>query len=429
MNKNQSNSSESQTRSELGTFNQALIFMDDLTWIWELTQKALQKDSHTYTKVLSNMSIRPSWERFKTAPFLLLHWENKLRSGGAIVEEILDIDPSFDIGHKLIVITTNPIHEDVVFFAELGIHKVVRPRQRESEMREAAIEIQQHISRILTPNTKPSTEDFWRKIMLTIEKLPENPSEQIVSKIQENIAKLIEKDAPKTARELEALATIQIKSKQFATAEDLLNQALEINPNYFRAWNKLIDVKRNLVAHQEAYALLQKMQMHNRRSIKRLVAMGEEQLALHDKQKAEYYFMSALDKDNWCAGALNGLAELKFDADDLDEARRLLTKSNLAYKFAGKLNLHGIELVRQSLFEKALNHYNKAQYVLPLQEKGPQLLYNIALCYAKWERFAMAEEFLKLAIIKEPNYKKALSTLNQIRSRPESASVEDLDVA
>lgn len=410
-------------------FNPALVFMDDSTWVWEFVQKAIQPLGQPFTKVASDMPIRASWNRFHKAPFIITHWENRHRQGGAIIEEIMSIDKDFDIANRLVVITTNPVHEDVVFFSELGITRVIRPRQRDRELLLAIDELRQHIREIVTPTGKATIDDLWQTVFAAIQKIPLNPPETVIGKIEERITKLSAPNSSVTPRELEALSCLRMKCQQFTDAEKLLNDAIAINPNYFRAWNRLIDLKRERGLHQEAYALLQKMQLHNRSSIRRLVAMGEELLALNDNQKAEYYFKSALDKDGRCAGALNGLAEVRFMDGELEEARSLLAKSDVAYKFAVKLNHQGIVMVREGAYEKALEHYSKAQYVLPLQEKGPQLLYNIALCYAKWGRLPMAEEFLKLALIKEPNYKKALKTLDQIRLKPETVIGSDLDAA
>ena len=296
-------------------------------------------------------------------------------------------------------------------------------------MEQAMIEISQQISDIMNPAPKPNIEGLWRKIIVALDSLKENAPETILSKIEENVKKLRDPSKPPSARELEAIACVQFRRGQHQTAIRLLNDAIQANPNYFRAWNTMIEVKRKIGDHHEAYALLQKMQMHNRGSVRRLVAMGEEQIALKDPRRAEHYFKSALDKDAWCSRALNGLAEVKFEQDELDEARGLLAKSTIAYKFSAKLNLAGIEMVKAGAFEKALEHYSKAQYILPQQEKGPQLLYNIALCYAKWGRMNMAEEFLKLAIIKEPNYKKAIRLLEQVRSKSGDTFGAEIDVA
>ncbi len=410
---------ESNNTPEIGVklFKESVVIMDDNTWLWGLVERTLNSMNTSFVKFASSMTIRQSWNRFHDTPFMVIHWESKFRGGGALIEEILEIDQRYDAANKLIVITTNPIHEDVVYFSELGIKRVIRARPRDKEMLVSADELSHHIQDILNPPAKSSIEGLWRKIIVALDKLPENPPEALLSRIEDNISKLRNSAKPPSARDLEAMACVNIKRKQYPTAIRLLNDAIQANPNYFRAWNTLIDVKRQMGEHAETYALLQKMQMHNRGSVRRLVAMGEEQIALKDLLKAEHCFKSALDKDAWCAKALNGLAEVKFEQDELDEARSLLAKSAIAYRVASKLNLLGVGLVRNGDFEKALEHYSKAQYVLPQQEKGPQLLYNIALCYAKWGRLPMADEFLKLALIKEPNYKKASRLLELIRAK------------
>jgi len=160
---------------------------------------------------------------------------------------------------------------------------------------------------------------------------------------------------------------------------------------------------------------MQKMHELNKANVSRLVGMGEVQLELNDAVKAEFYFNSALDRDAYCSGALNGLAEIRFHQGNLEESRRLLSRSNLAYKTAANLNKTGIDLVKSSRYQDALEHYTRAQYVLPMQDKGPMLFYNIALCYFRWGRQAMAKEFVRIALIKEPNYKKASKLLEQIK--------------
>ncbi len=406
--------------------HEALVLMDDDTWVWEMAEHALKATGHAFIKSPSNMPIRHSWNRFHETPFMLIHWESKYRGGGAMIEELLEIDQRYDVANKIIVVTTNPIHEDVVYFSELGIRRIVRARHREIEMKRSAAEIRQHVIEILNPPKTASVEGLWRKILVALDRITKNAPESLLSRIEENIIKLRDPSKPVTARELEATASIQLHRGRLAEAITLLNSSIQANPNYFRAWNTLIAVRRAAGEHQEAYALLLKMQMHNRASVRRMVAMGEEQLAMKDLRRAETYFKGALDKDNWSSPALNGLAEVKFNLGELDEARGLLAKSTIAYKFAVKLNLYGIDLVKKGAYENALEHYSKAQYVLPQQERGPQLLYNIALCYAKWGRTPMAVEFLKLSLIKEPNYKKAAKLLDQVRSKLGPASLENL---
>jgi tetratricopeptide (TPR) repeat protein len=409
--------------------SEALIIMDDQTWIAETAVSSTKDCGISHIKCPSNILLRQSWSRFQATPFIILHWESKQRNGGNIIEEILEIDRRYDVADKIIVLTTNPVHEDVVFFSELGIRRIVKLRQRERDLALSSNEIKSHINEIINPNSKPNIEGLWRRIVIALDRLTMNTPETLLASIEAKIAKLREPGKPESARECEALAHIQFRRERHEDAIRLLNRAIQINPNYFRAWNTLILIRQYQGDHTEAYSLLQKMQLHNRGSSQRLVSMGEAQLALKDMRKAETLFKGALDKDPYSSRALNGLAEIKFLDDELDEARNLLSKSAIAYRFAAKMNQEGIELVKAGKFEKALEHYSKAQYVLPHQEKSPQLLYNIALCYAKWGKYSNAEEFLTISLIKEPNYKKAAKLLDQVRKRGQGFSHESMDVA
>jgi tetratricopeptide (TPR) repeat protein len=71
-------------------------------------------------------------------------------------------------------------------------------------------------------------------------------------------------------------------------------------------------------------------------------------------------------------------------------------------------------MVRGNKYEQALEHYTRAQYVLPQQEKGPMLFFNIALCYYRWGRFTLAREFVRIALIKDPRYGKAQRLLQLV---------------
>ncbi len=409
------------TTAATGLFKESLAIMDDNTWIWNLAQTGLAQTSKPFLRLGSTATIRHSWSRFKEAPCIIVHWESKGRPGGAVVEEILDVDPRYDVANKIIVLTSNPIHEDVVYFSELGIRRIVRIRNRDKELTICEEELVQHINEATAEQPKATIEILWRKIISAIDRLPDDADQMILKRIEDNITKL--RGAGKeTARDIDAMASILFKQGDHSTAFKYWEKALQNNPNYFRTYNNLIAAHRKLGRHHEAYALLQKMQMLNRSCISRLVALGETQLALDDDRKAEHYFESAIEKDAWCSGALNGLADIRFRQGDLERARELLEKSAVSYRYATRLNLMGIEMVKQEKYAEALEHYSKAQYVLPQQEKGPQLFFNIGLCYSRWKKPLMAKEFLKLALVKEPNYKKAQRLLDMIEAENQASA-------
>src|SRR5207244_11007465 len=75
-----------------------------------------------------------------------------------------------------------------------------------------------------------------------------------------------------------------------------------------------------------------------------------------------FYFKSALERDSYCSGALNGLAEIRFNQGDLEESRRLLARSQLAYKTAATLNQQGIELVKA---DRKSTRLNSSHQIIP----------------------------------------------------------------
>ena len=56
----------------------------------------------------------------------------------------------------------------------------------------------------------------------------------------------------------------------------------------------------------------------------------------------------------------------------------------------------------------------QAHFVLPDQDKSSFIFYNIGLCHSRWGNLLMAERFLRLALVKKPEYEKAQRLLNRI---------------
>ncbi len=393
-------------------FTEALVIADEQNWIWTFATQGLTQANIKHVRVPANSPIRQSWDRFRAAPFIVIHWETRSRSGGAVIEEILDVQPNFDVGTKVIVLTANPTHEDVVYFNELGVRAIIRLRNRDKDLATSTKEFIDYLTQKVQvdPNEK-----LWRKLQYTLDTLPDTVGEDVILKLEAALAKL--RTEHLTARYLDAAAQITALRQNDVGAVKGWYAALERNPNYYRSYQNLITFYRKKGRHTDAMALMQKMHELNKQKVSRLVAMGEIQMQNKDQIKAEFYFNSALSRDAYCSGALNGLAEIKFLQGDLEHSRRLLAKSSLAYKTAAILNQEGIELVKKEKFPDALDHYTKAQYVLPQQDKGPLLFYNIALCYARWGKIGLAMDFVKIALVKEPRYKKAQKLLTQLTER------------
>ena len=405
-----------QKSDKSGEFNETIVISDDQSWIWELATRQLSQLDIPHVRLPSTVPLRHSWERFRRAKHMIIHWECTNRSGGAIVEEILSIQPNFDISGRVIVLTTHPTHEDVVQFAELGVTRIVRLRQREQELAAAGRELDMHLTASAAPNP---TEELWRKLQRICDSLsPEAPKETL-QYIEQHLAKLAAGGLTARYHDIEAKLHAAKGNEQAAVAS--WHESLDKNPKFYRAYDGLIALYKTNGKLAEALALLQKLQTLCRQSTSRLVSMAEIHTKRQDFDHAEFCFRSALERDAYCSGALSGLAELRFHAGDLEQARSLLSRSQLVHRTASNLNQHGVELVNQRKYKEALEHYTKAQYVLPQQDKSALLFYNIGLCYARWGQALMACEFLRIALIKDPMYKKAQRLLARLQSALERA--------
>lgn len=395
---------------------ESLLIIDDDSWVLSVCKNALQGNPQKILKISSDINIRENWHRFREAPFVIIHWENPRRSSGALLEEILEKDDAIDPTNRLIVVTTNPLHEDVVYFGELGVWRLVRARNRQDDLKNAAAEIKQHIASIAKQNTDHET--HWRQLQRALDKLTQPISIEMEQIMRGRIEDLSNNNPNNAARQFEAMASLALKSGRLEDASHFAIKALDANPNFFRAWNTLVRTKSVAGKHDEAYAILQKMQLRNRNSVSRLCAIGHTLIALQDFQRAENFFTSAIDRDKTHPSALNGLAEIKFFESDFESAKTLLAKSRNPHDLAVNLNETGVRLVRDGKYKEALEHYTKAQYILPDKSHGHQIYYNIALAYAKWGQIEAAQKFLKLSLVKKPDYEKAANLLKRLHKEP-----------
>ena len=111
------------------------------------------------------------------------------------------------------------------------------------------------------------------------------------------------------------------------------------------------------------------------------------------------------------------LARVKLALNDYEAAKLLLEHCGDVTKVASYLNAYGIQLVRAGRYEESIEHYKKAQMVLPTNTNRHQILFNIGLAYAKWGRFPDARQYAQLALAREPNYAKAAQLLRTMEDR------------
>lgn len=395
------------------TFNE-IVFLSDRQspWVWNHVCSFFTKKNLEFIQVDPSKSLRTSWSRIQNTPKLVIHWESGKRLGGAVIEELLQLVPNFDLEERLVVITSDPRHEDYVYFSELGVSTIVEMRNNPIDIKNAAKKLQELFFEDLCANLKQNK--LWRMLLIALENLNESSSKDEISHIRAQIEKVGELDEHKSARYFHALATYYSKTNQPDPAEEQWQRALQLDGNFFPAKTKMIDLYCQKGDFDKALYILKQSQGRNKNNVSRLVKMGEIHHQLRDIQKAEHYFSTALEKDEYCSAALNGMAAIRFEQGELEESRTLLAQSSMASKVASSLNQQGIVLVRDQKFEEALNHYSKAQYVLPQQDKSPMLFFNMGLCYSRWGKIKSAKQFLQLALIKEPNYIKARKLLEQL---------------
>lgn len=408
--------------SKLLTSKKILFICDDSTWINDFVSRTLLKcKKSNFTKVGSNIIVKEYYSQFKDAERIILHWEGRHRGGEGIIEELLEINKKFQIDDKTIILTTSPSHEDVLYFSELGLTKIVAMRNRQDFLQKAFKEFVTYFNFV-----KPvkGLEKAWKNIYVFLENIKkEKPEKETIEKIEISLEKILEFTGNPTCQYHDVEGTLFLFKEQPQKAIAAWEKAIEINSKYFRSYDNLIDHFLTIGEFQKAIEITKKLYAMNNKSISRMVTLGQIYESQGETIKAEHYYKLALSKDQNISGAINGLASIRFKQGDLEETRKLLTKSNLSNVMASSLNKEGILLVRKGEFEGALNHYSKAQYVLPMQDKGPMLFYNMGLCYSKWGRLEDAINFLKIALIKDPDYSKAKTLIEKIqKSLPSNAA-------
>lgn len=392
--------------------NEWLFISDGNSWVWTYVLQALETHKLPFIHMTSENSLRKSWSRIQNAPKIILHWESRFRQGGTIIEEILSLDPLFDFEQRLIVISSDPTPDDEVYFEELLLHNVIVMRNNLFDIRKSIKELNSRIENNIPDECKRVR--LWRKALRTINNLKPDTPKAPQQKIIDYITKLGQLDQQPSNRFEHAQALMQSRLGNKEEAMKIWEGILARNPHHPPARDGIIELYCQSGNYQRAMDLLKQLLVRNKNNIKRIVKLGELHRKLNDHPKAEHYFQSALSKDPYCSPALNGLASLRFAQGDLEASRKFLAQSTEAYEIASQLNQVGIELVRKEQYAKALDLYTKAHYVLPDQDKGPMIFYNIGLCYSRWGKKQEAKQFLQLALIKEPTYEKARQLMSRL---------------
>lgn len=408
--------------SKLIDGRKVIVICDETTWVSDFIQRNLRHSGYAAERGFrSDIVVKEHSALFAEAELIIALWDTNFRSIEGIMEELREMMPSYPFAEKVIALTMTASREDSVFRQnDLGIHKVVAIRNRKDHLEKATEKFRHWLQ---VGNPLKGIEKAWQNLYRFTATLDmEKPSDTEISKLEKALRKVLEFIGKPNSRYLDLQGVIQYMRHNFQEAVTLWEQAIDRDPNFLEPYQHLVVHHMNHGSKEQAIALTKKLFAINKKGLSSLVSLGSMHETIGEDSRAEHYYKLALSKDAHLSSAINGLASIKFRQGKLEQSRELLAKSQQSTSMASQLNRHGIELVRKGNFEEALGHYTKAQYVLPTHDKGPMLFYNMGLCCSKWGKIVEAEQFLRIALIKDPEYQKARDLLARLPKKRAAAA-------
>ncbi len=325
--------------------------------------------------------------------------------------------------HKTVIISSSLRREDTVLLAEHDIRHIVSLPNKHTKWQEAGEGVMRRLQRILRDiaelETNPEEKETSKFLALL------KSWDRLSDEVRMEATDLLLSVLGDSARYAEMMARKSLKEGDRTAAERWLLRAINKNPNYLQAMRLLAQIYMQNKRYSDAMALFQKLHINSPRNLGRMSNMGDCLVALGEYERAEKVFEEALRIDEFHTDARDGLGKVKCVLGQYEDARKLLASSSNQKDLAVFLNILGVQLVDQKQFEKAINHYKKAQYVLPSNDQSHLVFFNIALAYLKWGKIMLAMSYAKLAITRDPRYDKASKLIAQIEqsARPQSTGI------
>ena len=97
------------------SLNEVVCFCDDRQKTWQFLHFVLKQSCQSFIKLSCNTNIYSSWQRVANAPYFIIHWESQRQAQELLLEQILDMDPSFPLAEHIIIVTNAPTREDIVY--------------------------------------------------------------------------------------------------------------------------------------------------------------------------------------------------------------------------------------------------------------------------------------------------------------------------
>ena len=259
--------------------------------------------------------------------------------------------------------------EDVSLAHELGFHDIIAmPFEREK--------IKQQIKEILE---KELNLDPQEKLLRKIEMYgPEQPMEAF-KLFKESLFK----QGPLQTRAFLSTALVYINLGKFDKAEKCISDALTNDPTSMRGLQLHAKLLSRLGKHEEAIAVLEKLNIQSPKNIGAKINLGSAYLQGDRLEDAKRVFGEVLrvDKDNQdCKDQLAGIA---FKEGDFTLAEQLIAETENGNELARMFNNLAISLVAKGEFERGIVTYLNAMRLLADKARLYLLQYNLGLAYKK----------------------------------------------
>lgn len=336
------------------------------------------------------------------------------RGAEGVMRDLSEVG-SGELPRRVVILGRGMTREDTIYLAEYNVGAVFSlPDQKLAWDRQAPNMLRRierlHVNELARRN---SSEERLVNRFLQMLSAWDRVSDQMKMRATDQLLRVL----GDSSRYAELLAQKCLAERNFRGAEQWLTKAITKNPNYFSAMQTLAEVYFDLGKVDNCLELLEKMKSSNPRNVSRLVKMGRCYVAKGDYQKAEKVLSDALCIDEFYEDAREELGRVKVILGDYESARSLLKHTSRSKELANFLNKVGIELVSRARFVESIEHYKKAQMVIPGNEQSHLLFFNIGLAYAKWGRFTEARKYVNLALVRQPHYDKAAQLLRRIDDR------------
>jgi tetratricopeptide (TPR) repeat protein len=382
--------------------------------VWDTICSSLSDNNLQALYVRTETALLDYLEKIRQAPLVIVDWVATDNRCSFRLEEITDLVDTSKVKRKIVVVASNARKDEISHLRDLGIRHILHyETYNEKSRRELLLSLNEIIK--LKTNQKDS-DDLGR--LNKIEQLSDlihnfNPESENEISHRLNYLKLSDNtDERHSAQYL--CAIFLMNQGKYEDAKKELAKLLEKQPNNNLAWEALTRCYVQSEDFEEALRLVKNLTKKRPTLLSRKVLLADIYRYRGDFEKSAHHYDEILELCPAFSPALNGKAQLLFAQNQLDQAKKTLSKSSHATKVARQLNRMGINMVSNQEFAQALEHYKKAQFILPSHEKGALIFYNIALCYSKWGKPQSAVQFARLAVAKDPDYEKAKELLFRV---------------